>query len=242
MTAARDAVLGRVRRSLGRDADRAATDRDATDRSATDRSNAERAVAERLSRRAAGPVPERGRLDRAARIALFIREAERVDVSIDTVADAGAVPGAVAAYLAGRNLPASVAVAPDPDLAAIPWDSQPTLATRTGAADPADPATVTGAFRGVAETGTLILQSGPRSPTGMNFLPDTHIVVMNADRLLGTFEEAWADLRAATGDTMPRAVNWITGPSRSADIEQTLLLGAHGPKRLHLVLIDEQGT
>jgi L-lactate dehydrogenase complex protein LldG len=38
---------------------------------------------------------------------------------------------------------------------------------------------------------------------------------------------------------MPRNVNWITGPSRTADIEQTLLLGAHGPQRLHIVIVDE---
>ena len=98
----------------------------------------------------------------------------------------------------------------------------------------------TGSFAGVAETGTLVLLSGPESPTTLNFLPDVHIALLFTDRVVGSYEDVWARLRARDGATvMPRVVNWITGPSRTADIEQTLLLGAHGPRRLHIILVDE---
>jgi L-lactate dehydrogenase complex protein LldG len=227
MSASRDYVLGNLRRGLGRGGDNSA---------------AEHAVEERLNRHASGPVPERGRKERAERIELFMAEAGRVDVSIDKVTAVQDVPRAIAAYLAKQNLPSAVKISPDPGLSDIPWDSQPTLEANVGPADADDGVAVTGAYRGVAETGTLLLLSGPDTPTSMNFLPDTHVVVMSADQIIGSFEEVWADMRAGGADFMPRAVNWITGPSRSGDIEQTLLLGAHGPRRLHLVLIDEQGV
>ena len=95
------------------------------------------------------------------------------------------------------------------------------------------------AFAGIAETGTLALVSGPDNPTTLNFLPETHIVVVEAQTIVGDYEAFWAKLRAAYGEgTMPRTVNFITGPSRSADIEQTLLLGAHGPRTLHILIVD----
>ena len=96
---------------------------------------------------------------------------------------------------------------------------------------------MTKAFAGIAETGTLMLLSGPHSQTAMNFLPDVHIVVLSAPHIVGPYEDAWSRIRA--GGTLPRTVNLITGPSRSADIEQTLQLGAHGPVQLHIVISDE---
>ena len=101
---------------------------------------------------------------------------------------------------------------------------------------------VSPAFAGVAETGTLVMASGPENPTTLNFLPDNHIVVLQAQDIAGDFESVWARLREARGKgAMPRTLNMITGPSRSADIEQTLLLGAHGPRNLHIVLVGGTG-
>ena len=98
---------------------------------------------------------------------------------------------------------------------------------------------------GFAETGTLMMASGPDHPSTLNFLPETHIVVLPAARIGGAYEEGWAHLRAeaARGDGegdgfMPRTVNLVTGPSRTADIEQTIALGAHGPRRLHIVIVE----
>jgi L-lactate dehydrogenase complex protein LldG len=97
---------------------------------------------------------------------------------------------------------------------------------------------VSHAFAGVAETGTLIMASGPDNPTTLNFLPDTHIVVVDAKDIVGDYETVWARLRDKFGtDALPRAINMITGPSRSADIAQILILGAHGPRRLHVLIV-----
>jgi L-lactate dehydrogenase complex protein LldG len=99
---------------------------------------------------------------------------------------------------------------------------------------------VSHAFAAVAETGTLVLTSGADNPTTLNFLPDVHIVVVAARDVAPDFESALTRLRGRFGaGVMPRAVNMITGPSRSADIEQTLILGAHGPRKLHVVVVGE---
>ena len=99
---------------------------------------------------------------------------------------------------------------------------------------------VSHAFAGVAETGTLVLMSGADNPTSLNFLPDNHIVVVDAKDVAGDYETVWQRLREKFGDgVMPRTVNLITGPSRSADIEQTLILGAHGPRRLHVIVVGD---
>jgi L-lactate dehydrogenase complex protein LldG len=80
--------------------------------------------------------------------------------------------------------------------------------------------------------------SGHENPSTLNFLPDNHIIVVSAKDIASDYEAVWNRVRFAYGKgTMPRTVNWITGPSRSGDIEQTLLLGAHGPRRLHVVLV-----
>ena len=93
------------------------------------------------------------------------------------------------------------------------------------------------AFAGIAETGTLALVSGPANPTTLNFLPDNHIVVLRKEDVVADYESVFAMLRTAYGKGgAPRTLNFVTGPSRSADIEQTLLLGAHGPRRLHIVI------
>ena len=128
----------------------------------------------------------------------------------------------------------------------MPWDERPLLRVREGRAEASDLVSVQHAFAGIAETGTLMLPSAPERPTTLNLLADTAIVVLRASRVVGPYEEAWDLLRQerhddpATGSFMPRNVMLVTGPSRSADIEQTLELGAHGPRQLHLVLIEDE--
>jgi L-lactate dehydrogenase complex protein LldG len=67
-------------------------------------------------------------------------------------------------------------------------------------------------------------------------LPDTHIAVVRADRIVPGMEEAFALIRRERGH-LPRAVNMISGPSRTGDIEQTIVLGAHGPYRVHVLVL-----
>ena len=121
------------------------------------------------------------------------------------------------------------------------------LDIRRGRAEDGDQVGVTASFAGIAETGTLMLVSGAQSPTRNNFLPDTHIVVMRGRQVVPSYEEGWTRLRDAQRGAdgraaMPRTVNFITGPSRTGDIEQRLELGAHGPRRLHIVLIDDEAA
>ncbi len=216
--------IARLRRSLKVSGD------DATRRAA---------VAARLSAHAPNLIPKRAEGNAAHRAKLFIEQATAVQTTIDKVKTAAAIPAAIATYLRNHNLPQAVRHGADPLLKDLPWKKgAPSLRLSEGRADPADEVSVAHAFAGVAETGTLIMCSGPDNPTTLNFLPETHIVVLEAGDLAGTYEEVWARLRAEFGEgEMPRTVNMITGPSRTADIEQTLELGAHGPRRLHVILV-----
>ena len=186
-------------------------------------------------------VPARSALPRPAQIRLFIANIEKEFGSVARVTDLVAVPAAVADYLAAQNLPTDFAMAPHPELQTIPWSERPLLRLRVGRGEPTDAVSVQHGYAGVAETGTLVLPSAPERPTTLNLLSDTAIVVLRATRVVGAYEEAWDLLRADHGG-MPRNVMLVTGPSRSADIESTLELGAHGPRRLHVVLVDDDPT
>jgi L-lactate dehydrogenase complex protein LldG len=183
-------------------------------------------------------IPARSRLPHAQQVDLFVRSVEKEFGSVARVADASAVPDAIADYLSAQNLPSRFVMAPHPDLQAIPWSNRPMLEIREGRAEATDAVAITQAFAAIAETGTLMLPSAPVRPTTLNLLADTAIVVLRASNLVGAYEEAWDKLRAEMGG-MPRNVMLVTGPSRSADIEQTLELGAHGPRNLHVVLIED---
>lgn len=194
------------------------------------------AVVARLAQAPKGIIPARGQLPPPERVALFRSMAEKYNATTEQVDSLAALPASVSAYLKGRNLPAAIRIGNDPRLATAPWSSEATLEIRHGASDGHDLAAVSHAFGGVAETGTLAMLSGPDNPVTLNFLPEHHIVVIKAEEVAGDMETIWARLRAAQGSAMPRTVNFITGPSRSADIEQTLLLGAHGPRALHIII------
>ena len=194
----------------------------------------------RLSAPRLGLVPDRAQLAPAARVDLFQAMIEEQAATVERLSDPADLPGAVAAYLKAQNLPARLRLAEDPELAALPWDKEPLIERQGGPAEGGDQASLTTALAGVAETGTLMLCSGPDSPTTLNFLPETHIVVLKASQVVGALEEGWAQVRAKYGaGQMPRTVNCITGPSRTADIEQTIQLGAHGPVRLHVLLLED---
>ena len=225
MSGARDQILGAMRRALKRGPDDAA---------------AREAVAQRLDSRPRGPIPARGQLPHQDQVALFEDMAVEAAATVARVGSRDDVPGAVADYLKAHNLPPRLRAAPDPAIEGLPWERQPLLEVTTGRAEADDQVSVTHAVAGVAETGTLVLTSGAQAPTTLNFLPDTNIVVLEAAQVVGAYEDAWDRLRAAHGDgVLPRTVNMITGPSRSADIEQTIQLGAHGPRRLHIVLVED---
>lgn len=192
----------------------------------------------RLERHPRQLIPARSQVPRPEQIALFVRNVEKEFGTLARVADLGSVPDAVADYLAAQNLPSDIAMSPHPELQQIPWSNRPLLRIREGRAEDTDLVSIQHAFAAVAETGTLMFPSAPERPTTINLLPDTAIVVLRASRIVGPYEDAWDLLRRELGG-MPRNVMLVTGPSRSADIEQTLELGAHGPRRLHIVLVED---
>lgn len=225
----REAILGAIRRGLKRGA------------LPDDQQLALRA------RMAAHPrhlIPARGQVPRPEQVALFLHNVEKEFGTTARVAGLADVPGAVADYLAANNLPSDFAIAPHPELESIDWSQRPMLALRPGRAQASDLVCLTHGYAAVAETGTLMLPGSGQRPTTLNLLGDTAIVVLRASRIVGFMEAAWDLFRAENHDTttggfMPRNIMWVTGPSRSADIESTLELGAHGPRRLHVVLVDD---
>lgn len=189
-------------------------------------------------------IPARSRVPRPEQVALFIRNVEKEFGSVDRVADAADIPGAVAEYLAAQNLEPRFVMAPNPELQALPWADKPLLAFEARRAEATDTVSVQHGYAAIAETGTLMLPSDPARPTTLNLLAETEIVILRTSRIHGAYEEAWDTLRRertdpVSGGFMPRNVMLVTGPSRSADIEQTLELGAHGPRRLHIILLDD---
>jgi L-lactate dehydrogenase complex protein LldG len=195
------------------------------------------AVAARLARAPAGIIPRRGQGEAVERLATFKFEAERVQATVAEVDAAADVPAEIARYLRDNNLPATLRFGDDKRLTDMPW-APSALEIARGPSEGDDLNAVSAAFAAVAETGTLALVSGPDNPTTLNFLPDNHFVVVFAADVVADVESVFARLKAAYGaGALPRTVNFITGPSRSADIEQTLLLGAHGPRRLHIVVV-----
>jgi len=224
MSAARTEILAELRRSLARGDDAAAR----------------AAVDSRISDPQRHLIPARSQLPPGEQLALFVRMATEQAASVVRVQSDAGVPSAIAEFLKAHNLPPSVKVAPQAALEALDWTSEPLLEVAFGGAAASDRVSVTGAFAAVAESGTLMLVSGEDSPTALNFLPENHVVVLRADQVVGPYEDAWDRIRAAYGPgTLPRTVNFITGPSRTADIEQTIQLGAHGPRRLHIILVEE---
>jgi L-lactate dehydrogenase complex protein LldG len=166
-------------------------------------------------------------------VARFRARAEATQCTTDEVATEGDAPVAVARFLKANNLPLAGSVWPQ--LAHLDWKGVG-LALDPRPAKDGDPVGVTGTFAAIAETGTLVLASGPDTPATVSLLPETHVAVVFARRIVAHMEDAWALARAEFGQ-LPRAINFVSGPSRTADIDQTIVLGAHGPYRVHIVLV-----
>lgn len=216
MSGARDEILNTIRRSPGR---------------GTLDGKTRQALEERLASHPVHIQPARpGPL-----VEHFVEKLQAVSGTVAYAASVEQAAQAILRYLAESTLPLRLVAAPDPFLTSLPWPAG--LAIEYRAARGQDQAGLTGAFAAVAETGSLVLLSDPASPTTLNFLPDVHIALLRRERIVPCIEDIWELLRTERG-VPPRAVNFITGPSRTADIEQTIQLGAHGPRRVHVVLLD----
>ena len=152
--------------------------------------------------------------------------------TLDEAATLEDVPAAVGRYLVERDLGTRAVCWRE--LGALDWTASGVeIEVRNARGD--DFVGITSAFCAIAETGTLVTLSGADTPPSVSLLPETHVAVVSASRVVRSMEDAWALLREERA--MPRAVNFISGPSRTADIEQTVTLGAHGPYRVHIVVV-----
>ncbi len=212
---ARDNILGRIRTSLGRKA--ALSERQSAD------------MREKLRAHPRGPQPimDWDPIDR------FKERCQVLSTTVDEVADTDEVPAAVARYLSERALPTAGVCWPE--FAGLPWAAAG-LAVEERPPTGEDKIGITGTFCAVAETGTLMLLSGVDTHPATSLLPETHVAVVPASRLVRSMEDGWDLLRRERGD-LPRQVAFVSGPSRTADIELTLVLGIHGPIRVHVVLV-----
>ena len=159
---------------------------------------------------------------------------ERLAATVADIPDAAAAPQAVRAYLEAEAAPLSLAVPPDPRLTRLDWAGVETHERL----DPNEGAAISIAEWGIAETGSLVLLSSPEQPTLYAFLPLRHIIVAPKSGILPYMEDFWRAFEAS-GQTHPRNINFVTGVSGTADIESKLVRGAHGPKRLHILLTDQ---
>lgn len=214
-SAARQAILGRIRKAQGRPAQPAPAERDA--------------AAAYMVQHSAGPRPAVG----SDLMLRFAEQALRMSDTVEEVAVPGEVPAAVARYLDAIGVARK----------AIAWKTLEGMAWREAGVDVEfrpprneDLTGITGAFCAIAETGTLMLLSGADTYSSASLLPETHIAVVPVSRIVASMEDAFALARAEHG-ALPRAVNFISGPSRTGDIEQTIVLGAHGPYRVHVVVV-----
>jgi len=204
--------------------------------------DAERALAEEyLARHPAGPRPVLGPDLKQH----FRQMAERMASTVEEVGRSADAPAAVARYLAAQGLAARAVVWPQ--LADLPWAAAGVEAEarrpKRDESQGADLVGVTGCFCALAETGTLVLTSGGETPASSHLLPETHIAIVRASRIVAGMEDAFGLMRAERGgvaNMMPRAINMVSGPSRTGDIEQTIVLGAHGPYRVHIVIATDE--
>jgi L-lactate dehydrogenase complex protein LldG len=147
------------------------------------------------------------------------------------------IPAAIAGVLRSRNLPAAVHLPPDPLLEQIPWSSIPGLSIirdRPGGDDIA----FNVASCAIAETGTLAYPASPGRPPSWHFRPGLEIALLAGNSIHADLEAVLEQIKESG---MPSTINLVTGPSRTGDIEQTLELGAHGPKELVILIVPSLG-
>ena len=220
--ASRDAILARVRAALHKTPERG--DAVAAARAYVD--------AQRQGPRPAMPT------DLVAR---FLQRATDMESTVERIASRVQLPKAVARFVDSLDLDPSLAEQKSrqgvcwPEFEDLDWEGAG-LEIEPRPTHGNDHLGITGVFCAVAETGTLVITSGAGTPTATMLLPDTHVAVLRADRIVAGMEEAFALVRAEHG-AMPRALHFVSGPSRTGDIEQTIVVGAHGPFRVHIVVV-----
>jgi L-lactate dehydrogenase complex protein LldG len=227
---ARENILARIRQNSGRqNSGRSGQTTDSGRSSET--THAERdAVRAHIAAHTGGPLPAIAREEALPR---FISECERLKSTVDSVENMQDVPQAVLRYLTQNELEKCVVAWVS--LADLNW-SAAGIVCENRIANKDDLIGITDCFCAIGETGTLLLLSSAVTPKLTALLPETHVCIVSRSRMVNTMEEAFQLLRAEKG-SLPRATFFVSGPSRTADIEQTIVIGAHGPYRVHVILV-----
>lgn len=223
MSTSRDRILGRIRTGVN----------------AAERTAEQNVMLKaRLSSPSRGVIPSRVDVSQSELVDLFQSIAEAQACTIVRVGSEQEAVAEVSEFLRSNNLSAKIVMSPSEKVSDLPWQDGPSLDRREGVAIASDETSVTPVACAVAETGTMVAVSGPETPTTLNFVPDNHVVIVRESDLVKSYEDSWDVIRKQ--GTIPRAVNWLSGPSRSADIGQTMYMGAHGPRRQHVIFIEGQ--
>ena len=183
-----------------------------------------------ISARTRGPLPTFAQHEPVSH---FIEECDRLKTTVAEVHAIEDVPAEIARYLSSEKLENKLAGWAE--FATLGW-GKANIEFANRAANANDLVGLTGCFCGIGETGTLLLLGALATPKVTALLPETHICVLKKSRIVPTMEDAFQLMRDEIGEP-PRATFFVSGPSRTADIEQTIVIGAHGPYRVHIVLI-----
>ncbi len=211
----RDQIIGNIRRSLGRD-----------------EPLAEQQVAALQSREAAHRQHARPQVG-GDLVGQLKKQMARVQMTVTELGSEAELGEAVAEYLREHQLPANISIAPE--LQHVDWPEA--LEVHAGAARSEDLSSVTACICAIAETGSIMLSASASSPATLRFMPDNHMVVLCRAQVVSHLEDAWQVMRDQPGG-ISRAVHINTGPSRTGDVEQVIEIGAHGPRRMHVFLVD----
>ena len=188
------------------------------------------------------PVPDVG-IDTPANAAgdllgQFIELACAEVATVDELGSVAEVPAGVARYLDEQGLGNRVVLGPDSQISELDWQSVPSLDCSRGSPHPDGDTVVTACYAAIADSGALVVASSADHPVELNFLPANHIVVLRRDQVLADFEQLWAQLRRDyAGQSWPRCINLIVGPSRTADLGFPPKMGVHGPGRVHILIV-----
>lgn len=157
--------------------------------------------------------------------------------TVDHASDRSEAVKAVARYVYEKYRTQRLVAGNDARLAALPWRDGGLL-PRFGSVEPGEPVALGYARLGIAELGAIVTCTGRANPSVNNLLPEHHIVLVDSADIVATSEDAWSALASSLNEgERPRGINFIAGPSSTADIEATLVYGAHGPRALHVILV-----
>ncbi len=171
-------------------------------------------------------------------VELFADRALHAKCSVDMIGSMAGVPGAVSRWLSAEKLERRLIAEPMDELSAADWLAEG-LVSAHKEISPDNDIFVGVAYAALAEFGAIVVSSHGNGPLVNAFLAETHIVILPVQRLVADLEAYWALLRNefVNNSVMPREFCFVNGPSRTGDLGLPVKLGAHGPARVHVVVV-----